>query len=203
MSGDVRIYADSAFDTTKEIAGAGVIGVTGSARVMGSYEAGRWSVSGAESGTLWADMHATIMGEDAFDTLQVLDGSGTELVFVPRSVLDTIVSGLSSVQSVNTDFAQIVLSFVDTSRQPVAGVVIAEPTATVAYDAGSSYTDAKGAPFGATQDRGMAIIVNYPAQPFPGAQVTIQYAKPGDTRATPIDLRAAVGAASFRTVVIN
>jgi len=203
LSGAVRIYADDAFQITKELAGAGIVGMTGSVRVTGTYEAGQWSVPGAESGSLWADMHATLMGQDAFDTLQVVDGPGAELVFAPRSALDTIVSGLSSVQSLNSDFAQIVLRFVNTAGQPVFGVVVAEPTATIAYDAGSSYTDTKGAPFGATQNRGMAIIVNHPATPFPGGPVTIHYVKPGETSATPIDLRAAVGAASFRTVVVN
>ena len=61
----------------------------------------------------------------------------------------------------------------------------------------------KGAPFDATQNRGMAILLNYTAPQFPGGPVTIQYVKPGETAATPIDLRAAVGAVSFRTVVVN
>jgi hypothetical protein len=98
-----------------------------------------------------------------------------------------------------------VLKFVNGASEPLAGVVVAEPTAAaVAYDAGSSYTDAKGAPFGATQVRGIAIVLNYPASPaFPGGPITIQFVKPGDAKATPVEIRAAVGAVSFRTVVVN
>lgn len=205
MSGSIRIYADKTFATTTEFSGAGVVGLTGSARVTGTFDTGTWSVSGAEAGALWADLHATVMGQDSLDTLEVLDGPGADLVFGSRTALDEIVAGLSSVQSVNTDFAQIVLKFVNGASQPLAGVVVAEPTAAaVAYDAGSSYTDAKGAPFGATQARGIAIVLNYPASPvFPGGPVTIQYVKPGDAKATPVEIRAAIGAVSIRTVVVN
>ena len=128
---------------------------------------------------------------------------GPDLVLATRSTFEGVVTGLSSVQSLSPDQAQIVLRFVNAARQPVSGVVIAQPTGTVAYDAGNSYTDTKGAPFGATQQRGMAIIVNYTSVPFPGGPVTVQYVKPGATMATPLELRAANGAVTFRTVVTN
>lgn len=203
-SGRVRIYDDIAFDATSEFTGAGVVGVTGTRRALGTFETGQWSVAGAEStGTLWADLHATVMGVDTIDTLEVLDGPNADLVFAPKSAFDVIVTGLSSVQSLSPDRAQIVLKFVNGAIQPVAGVVVAQSNAIVAYDAGNSYTDTKGAPFGATQGRGIAVIINYTAPPFPGAPVTIHYAKPNAPAAIPIDLRAASGAVTFRTVIVN
>jgi hypothetical protein len=203
-SGSVRIYDDKAFETTSEFSGAGIVGLTGSARSEGTFDAGTWTVSGAGAGPQWADLHATVMGQDTLDTLQMVQGSGADLVFASRTSLDEIVAGLSSVQSVNPQFAQIVLKFVNGASQPVAGVVVTEPTTAVAYDAGSAYTDAKGAPFGATQNRGIAVVLNYPTtSAFPGGPSTLQYVTPGDTKATNVEIRAAIGAVSFRTVIVN
>lgn len=206
VSGNVRIYTDSSFDGTAAFAAAGIVGLTGSRRATGTFATGQWSVSGAEAtGPLWADLHATVDAQDALDTLQIIEGTAStaDLVFAARSSFDAVVTGLSSVQSLNPDRAQIVLRFVNGSGQPVSGVVVTQPSGTIAYDAGSSYTDQKGAPFGATQQRGMAIILNYTAVSFPGGPLTVQYLKPGDTKGTDVEIRAANGAVTFRTVVAN
>jgi hypothetical protein len=173
--------------------------------VVGTISAGKWTVDGAEAAPfLWADLRATAIG-DAMDTLEVIDGTkgGADIVFGSRAAFENVVTVLSSAQSVNPDRAQIVLKFVNAASQPVSRVRVNLQGAAVAYDAGDTYTDAQGpAPLGATQGRGMAIVANYSAGPFPGSSTTIQYVALQTNTTASLDLRVASGAVTFRTVIV-
>ena len=82
---------------------------------------------------------------------------------------------------------------------PVSGLQITQSAgAAVLYDAGSSYSDA----FGATQGRGMAVLVNATASSiFPGTPVTITY-KAGATLGT-VDVYAVRGALTIADVLVK
>jgi hypothetical protein len=205
LTGSVAIYADTTFVATNPFTGAGKIGLMGTTRTVGNINAGTWTVTGAASAAvLWADLHATVAG-DAMDTLEVVDGTGSggDVVFGSHNAFEDVVTGLSSAQSINPDRAQIVVKFVDSGSQPVSGIRVNLSAATVAYDAGNAYTDAQGsAPLGATQGRGIAVIVNYSATAFPGGAATIQYVKLQTNTPGSLDLRAANGAITFRTAVV-
>lgn len=205
LSGSVTIYADATFEPTTPFTAAGRIGVTGTTRTVGLLNSGHWSVVGAEAAPLlWVDLHATVSG-DAMDTLEVIDGTNptANVVFASRAAFDGVVTSLSSAQSINPARGQIVLKFVTSDNLPVSGVKLSISGQTVAYDAGNTYTDAQGAPpLGATQGRGMAVVVNYVASPFPGGPVTLEYVKPLSNMPTALNLRVANGAVTFRTVVV-
>lgn len=203
LSGAVKIYSDALFTNTAAFSGAGTITLTGSKAVSGAFGGGAWSVSGSESSAaLWASLHATSSPE-AMDTIEMVDGTRptSDVVLAPAAAIRNVVESFSSLQS---NAAQIILTFVDATDKPVAGVKLAEPGANVAYDAGNTYTNQQGAPpLGATEQRGIAIVFNYPAVAAPGAPFTIQYVKPGANTATPVDVRLMNGAVTFRTVVVK
>jgi len=203
LSGSVKIYSNALFTTTSAFTAAGTISLTGSKSVSGAIAAGTWSVQGAEnSATLWASLHATASPE-AMDTLEMVDGTAAtaDVVFAPADAVRNVVESFSSLQS---GTAQVVLAFVDATNKPLSGVKIAQAGANVAYDAGSTYTNQQGAPpLGATQQRGIAILFNYPAAAPPGAPFTIAYVKPGANTAISADVRLMNGAVTFRTVVVK
>jgi hypothetical protein len=117
------------------------------------------------------------------------------LAFVPRGVMDGIVSNLSATQSLATGDGHIVVEFVSGS-QPVADVEVTAPSgSTAAYDAGSSYTDA----FTATQARGIVILFNVSAAPFPGKTVAISYRTSGGASSRSV---SAISVSNATTVVV-
>lgn len=115
--------------------------------------------------------------EPYIDTIQAVDParSAAADLFVWRR--ETLV-GLAATSFLNPPVeiepngAHLVVQFVDSDRRPVQGVQVTfpEPEDTrTAYDAGDAYSDA----LLETSSRGVAILLNIPAPPWPGSPLRI------------------------------
>lgn len=142
--------------------------------------------------------------EAYIDTLQAVDSgrSGfTNLLVMRRDTLSALAatSFINQPAELTRDGAHIVLQFVDTARQPVAGVQITFPapeSTSIAYDAGDAYSDA----LPETSARGMAVLLNLEAPPWPGTPLGIVAELDGAQLSTEVQI--AGGAVTIVTAVV-
>jgi hypothetical protein len=142
--------------------------------------------------------------EPFIDTLQAVDSgrSGfTNLVVLRRDTLSEVAATafLNSSVELAPDGAHIVLAFVNSQRQPVEGVQITFPTpddVSTAYDAGDTYSDA----LQQTSTRGMAILLNLDAPPWPGTPLGIVADIDGEQLSAQVQI--ARGAVTVVTAVV-
>jgi hypothetical protein len=203
LTGVVTVFRDPAFVNRIAFTGEGVITIQGSHQIIGALSGSSFTVDHTDfSKNLWVDIRATTGGTDLMETIAPVDGTATnvEVTFGRISDMTSVVASFTlTPQSMNATHAQIVLRFVSAAGAPVSGLQITQSAgAAVLYDAGSSYSDA----FGATQGRGMAVLVNATASSiFPGTPVTITY-KAGATLGT-VDVYAVRGALTIADVLVK
>lgn len=177
LGGGVAVFDDALFTRTVAFSGTGTVTLYGTGRVTAPFTDGTFSVTGVEPRQdLWALLQRTTTTLDVLPTFQRVDGTlpTGELRFFRASVIAEIFVGLTQPTTVDPNLAQIVLRFATTQGAPVTGVQVQQKPASsiVAYDTDSSYSDS----FTATNNRGIALIVNAPAQPLPGTDTEITYA---------------------------
>ncbi len=141
---------------------------------------GGYRLEGVRQATpVWVGVGAFEDGPDDLymDTLQAVapEQSSDDLVVAPRSLMADLVSTSFTVNPIELDpsAAHVVVRFVDDSDVPLSGVAVIYPPSTlasVAYDSGDGlYLDS----FDETDERGVAVIVNVPAAPYPGVTLTL------------------------------
>jgi hypothetical protein len=142
--------------------------------------------------------------EPYMDTLQAVDATNDQLVnlLVARrdAVRDAVAVGFMG-EGVELDPARahVAIRFVRASGVPIPDVHIAFPTfdqVPTAYDAGDAFNSAVDA----TSDRGMALLVNIQAPPYPGG-VTSIVAELDDQRLS-AELQIAAGALTVVSAVV-
>jgi hypothetical protein len=112
------------------------------------------------------------LADPFIDTLQAVDSgrSGfTNLLVLRRDTLSDLAASsfINQPAQLAPEGAHIVLQFVNGASQPVEGVQITFPAPediSTAYDAGDTYSDA----LPETSTRGMAVLLNLDAAPWPG-----------------------------------
>jgi hypothetical protein len=138
------------------------------------------------------------------DTLQAVDTgrSGfTNLVVLQRDTLTQLAatSFISQPVVLSAEGAHVVLQFVNSARQPLEGVQIAFPApddVSTAYDAGDAYSDA----LPQTSTRGMAVLLNIVAPPWPGGAYSVVATLDGEEFLAQVQI--AEGAVSVVTAVV-
>lgn len=140
------------------------------------------------------------------DTLQALDPSVSpdDVVVVPRISVQELVSAAFTATplEVNPAAAQIFVRFVEPDGTPIPGVEVVNPpvtdTSRIAYDSGpGEYSDS----FLATEERGVAVIANYAAVPYPGATLEL-IARLGEDEYA-VDVQVAANSISVVTAIIE
>jgi hypothetical protein len=142
--------------------------------------------------------------EPFIDTLQAVDSgrSGfTNLVVVRRETLRELAASsfINQPAQLVADRAHIVLQFVNGASQPVEGVQVTFPAAedvSTAYDAGDTYSDA----LPETSTRGMAVLLNLAAEPWPGNALGIVAQIDGEQLSAQVQI--ARGAVTVVTAVV-
>jgi hypothetical protein len=172
----VGVFSDQSFVATQVFTGSGTVALEGAnPSAKTSFTGGSFALTAVPTDpTLWIGLVKTSGSADAMPTITaVARGQKTaNLAFVENNVMDTIVSGLSATQSLQSSRGHVILRFTDTTGAAVANIQVTAPSgATAAYDAGNSYTDS----LGATATRGVAIVFNVAASALPGTTVTIPY----------------------------
>jgi hypothetical protein len=139
------------------------------------------------------------------DTLQAVDStraSFVNLLVVRRDVLTDVASAsfINSPVELDPTRSQVVVHFVDEDGLALEGVQVQFPPpdqVPTAYDDGDIYTDA----LDATSTRGMAVLANLNAPPYPGGSTTIVANLDGATFTTEIQIAA--GALTVVSAVIE
>jgi hypothetical protein len=111
------------------------------------------------------------------DTLQAVDATSDDLVnllVARRDAVDEAVTVAFMGEGVVLDpaLAHIAIRFVRASGAPISGVHIAFPTRELvptAYDAGDAFSSV----LDFTAERGMALLVNMQAPPYPGIATSV------------------------------
>jgi len=130
--------------------------------------------------------------EPFMDTLQAVDSRGvgvTDLRVVRTDMMRDLASSsfLNQTVELSLDRAHLIVRFVDTDKQPVAGVEITFPSpqnVSIAYDAGEIYSDA----LPETSSRGMAVLLNLEAPAWPGSPLAIVADFEGDRLSAQVQL---------------
>jgi hypothetical protein len=163
----------------------------------------------AVAGTLWVAVQQKTGAttQELITTLQRRDttrGNGPELSIVDRTSLTDIVAtggALLTPTELDATKGHALIHFVDRSGAPVQQLEIVTGAtitgAVVAYDAGVTYSDA----LTATDLKGAALLINMPANIFPGASKALTYRLNG--RETPFEIDVARDAITIAEVVIN
>lgn len=147
---------------------------TAAGLVLESSAAALFSLDGvARSSAAWISAKP-VSNSDLLDGLVVFDATAitsSSNVFLPvvhRSSLELVGSVLTTLTSLDSSRAQVVLRFVDVNGVAVSGITVTMSGAErVAYDLGAGYTDdAKG-----TSGRGLAFLFNVDASATPAARV--------------------------------
>jgi hypothetical protein len=208
LTGTVRVYEDPEFVSAHAFSGSGTVAVFGSAgpavSATASFSNGSYSVVVPREVALWAGIQSTTSTE-VMPSLQAVNGilpSAADVAFAQTSTLALIFSGLqANPQTMQSNKAQVVIRFTDTTGTPVIGVSIVLPPsgATVAYDNGSLYSDLPA--FAATQGRGMALLLNTTAPLWPGGKLTVNYQHGTPAVLGAFDVYVARGAVSFVQVI--
>lgn len=164
---------------------------------------GSYRLRGIELGIVWVGVgnFEDPPIEPFMDTLQGADSRRagvTDLLVVRTDVLRQLAATAFLTQTVELDLerAHLILRFVDTDERPVEGVEIVFPSpdsVPIAYDAGDTYSD--GLPTTAT--RGMAVLLNVDAPPWPGSPLAIVAELDGEP------FRAGVQVASGAVTVVT
>jgi len=142
--------------------------------------------------------------EPFIDTLQAVDSgrSGfTNLVVVRRDTLRDLAASsfINQPAELAPEAAHIVLQFVNGASQPVEGVQVTFPApedVSTAYDAGDTYSDA----LPQTSTRGMAVLLNLDAPPWPGSALGIVAQIDGEQLSAQVQV--ARGAVTVVTAVV-
>jgi len=147
------------------------------------------------------DTNSTFM-----DTLQVVDSTHAtpvSLLVMRRPPFQELVSASFLANSVELDPARghAILRFVNAQRQGITGVTLTTPdpaTTSVAYDiADDIYSDQQTE----TSLKGTLVLLNLPANAYPGTATTITALVRGTRR--DVDAHIAAGAVTFVTTVIE
>jgi hypothetical protein len=198
LSGDLGVFTDTLFFTMRPFVGSGTVGVTsGASRVSAPFDGSGYRVPAVEPSALhWVDLQPASGDDDAMPTLHVVEGwrAVADLGMASRSVLEGILSDLATPRAPSPDLAYLVVTFVDTSGSPLAGISVTGPAAqTVAYDEGPAFSEGPAE----TQSRGVALLVGVPASRFPGAPLVVSFASPLRALTGTVVVRAAQGAVTF------
>jgi hypothetical protein len=143
------------------------------------------------------------------DTLQAVDSERenvVELRVLRRDLLRDLTAAAFLMNPIEFDSAaaHAVLRFVRQDRTPLEGVQITFPApslADIAYDTGETYGDGTDDVTDATSTRGMAVLLNMSAAPYPGSVTSIVADVDGLQVSTEIQIAA--GAVTVATVVID
>jgi hypothetical protein len=143
--------------------------------------------------------------EPFIDTLQAVDSERDDVVnllVLRRDLLREVAFAAFRPSTVDFDptAAHAILRFVQQDRTPLEGVSITFPDltlASIAYDAGDTYSDATEV----TSTRGMAVLLNMSAADYPGTQTGIVADIDGLQFSTQIQIAA--GAVTVATLVIE
>jgi hypothetical protein len=118
----------------------------------------------------WVGVKPAVANGPTLPTLQALDTRSdepVELAAIQAEALDFIYQLISLPTTRQTGTGQVIVFFVDDAAldAPVEGLTVhIDGAETVIYDADGTYTDVTTA----TGNRGVAIVANVPAEPFPG-----------------------------------
>lgn len=142
--------------------------------------------------------------EPYMDTLQAVDATSGDFVslLVARreAVRDAaLVAFMGEGVELDPGLAHILIRFIRTSGAPIPAVGIVFPARTqvpTAYDAGDAFSSA----LETTSDRGMALLVNMPAPPYPGGATSIVAAL--DDQEFTAQLQIAAGALTVVSAVV-
>jgi hypothetical protein len=156
---------------------------------------GRYRLEGVELGqAVWVGVGAfeDPPSGDFVDTLQAVDSTRSDfvnLLVVPREVLADVVSAsfITNPIEIDPNLSQVVIHFVDEDGLSLDGVQIDFPSADqvpTAYDAGDTYSDA----LDATSTRGLALLANLPAPPYPGGPTSIVATRDGASFTTQLQV---------------
>jgi hypothetical protein len=168
---------------------------------------GFYRLEGIERGAgVWVGVgnFADPPAEPFIDTLQAVDSgrSGfTNLVVMRRDTLRDLAatSFITQPALLRDDGAHIVLQFVNVASQPLEGVQITFPApenVSIAYDAGDTYSDA----LPETSTRGMAVLLNLDAPPWPGSTLGVVADIDGEQLSAQVQI--ARGAVTVVTAVV-
>jgi hypothetical protein len=169
---------------------------------------GTYRLEGVEvAKVVWVGVGAFLAppGGEFIDTLQAVDSTRSgfvNLLVVRRDVLTDVASAsfLNNPIELDPTRAQVVIHFVDPDGLALDGVQIQFPPpdqVPTAYDAGDIYTDAVDA----TSERGMALLANLNAPPYPGGSSTVVANLDGASFTTQIQV--ASGALTVVSAVIE
>lgn len=192
LRGDVEVRAPSA---------------AGSAVVVSEPGAdGFYRLEGIPRGTVWVGVgnFSDPPVEPFIDTIQAVDTarSGfTNLVVMWRDTLRDLAASsfINQPAQLAPEGAHIVLQFVNGTMQPIEGVQITFPAPeniSTAYDAGDTYSDA----LPETSVRGMAVLLNLDAPPWPGTPFGIVADIDGEQLTA--DVQIVEGAVTVVTAVV-
>jgi hypothetical protein len=202
VAGSMVLLRDESFVRAAPLDASGIIGVgvPGQREVTWFHGPGYVLLRGDAPGSTWIDVTVTTSSVDTLTTLQLVDlGAGERSLRVVRpSVMQTVLGGLTPPQELEPGKAQIVLSFVDVAGTPAQDLTIVPgPGMVVGYDRGDTYSNSVAA----TGTRGIAVIVNQPAEPFPGGFTGVSFRRQRGTFAGAVRLRTAQGAVTLATIV--
>lgn len=200
VEGSIGRTVDDAFFATGALAWpadvtayADATGATKTASTSGPS----WAMAGLAAGSTWfAIKGATEGGKSPFlPTMMHADvetnSTSIDLLAVDSDVLTATALALSPPQTLDTTAAQVIVTF-ETGTKLTSGVVVSNGFgAVIAYDAAPGYQlVSQGA--SATLTGGTALLLNMPAQAWPGAIVTIPFTNPSSGQRT-VNVRVASG----------
>lgn len=211
LSGSVLEIVSQDLVTTQSLSGeveVRALNADGSGDVVAEPGAdGSYRLEGVErAAAIWVGVgnFADPPAEPFIDTLQAVDSgrSGfTDLLVVRRDTLRELAatSFINQLVQLAPEGAHIVLQFVNGASQPVEGVQVTFPAAedvSTAYDAGDTYSDA----LPETSTRGMAVLLNLTAPPWPGTPLGIVAQLDGQQLSAQVQI--ARGAVTVVTAVV-
>ncbi len=181
LGGSVGVFTDTGFVDVAPYAGSGTIGVFGPVgppnQASAAFSGSTYVIPDAPlSSVLWADLLPDTTAE-VLPTLVAISGAaaGGTVAFASVSAMNQIFAELSRApQTLNAARGQLIVEFVAASGGPLSDVVITQTPqgSDVAYDSGAAYADHLG---GTTGTRGVALILNATAAPFPGGLAVIAF----------------------------
>ena len=179
LSGDLSMFLDDTFDPGNQALFSGgatvtALGADGDV-IDAEYDGVSFSLSGIVAVEDTKVLAApTVGGALPLPTLHTVDTRRSRQVtlsLVSSDALFRVFNSISSPALLDSDRAQLVLEFVDSSSDPVAGVRLGVAQAEfVAYAAGFDWAD-DGL---GTDENGLVVAGNIPAASFPGTVVTVE-----------------------------
>lgn len=185
LAGQVEAYLDDEFILAQpytEAATLFLFEVGSSESRQAAYDGSSFSVQVPAGSSHWVQVEPTF-DTATFPTVNYVEGAfaSTDLRVFPRRVVEEILGGLTSPEVVNDSRAQLIVQVVDSSGQPIAGVVPTAPGVNdIAFEDGGIWRDN----LDATTESGTFLAYNVAVRSRPGENLLMIFTGSVDSEHT-------------------